>query len=178
MYLEQLAKQGCKKAHTTLAGRNYNDVVTKRKAIMQCFANLRDEVGRNEFVAKIKDIVFINDAKSINPNSTWFVMEGIGSKIIWIVEAEEVGEEFLSLIPIVREKVGTIISFGDMKSEFTRIFNGLVDNVFEVRNMKEAVSLSNAIGEEGDVVLFSPGNGDGDYSEIKGELFKSCVNEL
>lgn len=178
MTLEGLAKQGREKIYTTLAGRNYDDIISKRNGLMKCFSNKEEIEHKREFIAKIKDIAFINDARSVNANSTWFTMENITNRIVWVVDIDTYENNFTLLMPICREKVGGIICFGKNKNSIVKIFEGIVSEIYEVNNIQEAVILSNAIAEIEDVVLYSPANGNKSDIESKGNAFRKAVNEI
>ncbi len=178
MTLEGLAKQGREKIYSSLAGRNYNEIISKRSSLMLCFSKIEEIEHKREFVAKIKEISFVNDARSINANSTWFTMENITNRIVWILDIDNTEMDFTLLFPICREKVGNIICFGANKEKGVEIFNGLVSGVYEVNNIQEAVIFANAIAENDDVVLYSPANGNREDVEIKGNAFRKAVNEI
>lgn len=178
MTLELLANQGREKVYSSLAGRNYNDILAKRQNLLNCFGNNVEQEHKRELVARIKDVSFVNDARSINPNATWFSMESVTNKIVWIADVDSKDNNFTCLIPIAREKVGAMICFGKERQNLKNTFEGLIHNIFEVNNINEAVMLANAIAESEDVVMYSPANGVEDEIDIKGEGFRHAVNTL
>ena len=178
MTIDSLAKQGATKLYTTLAGRTYDEILFKRKELYNMFATNKEEQNKRELVAKIKDVNYINDACSINSNITWFTIEQISSRIIWIVEDNEGVEDYSNLMSVSREKVGALICFGNNTKKVKNTFQGVVSIILPVNNMKDAVLLAGAMAEEKDVVLYSPANGVKEDIDKRGIEFRKAVNNL
>lgn len=178
MTIELLAKQGVKKVYTNLAGRTYHDILFKRKELYRQFSPEIEQEHQREVVAKIKDVKYINDAFSINSNITWFTMEQISSRIVWIVENDNAEQNFDGLISTCREKVVALICFGQNIEMLKKTFQGIVPSILTVNNINDAVILASAVAEENDVVVFSPANGNNEDIEKRGIEFRKAVNNL
>lgn len=179
MTIDSLAKQGASKLYTNLAGRTYDEVLFKRKELYNMmFSTESEEQHKRELVATIKDVNYINDACSINTNITWFTMEQISSRIIWIVEDNYGNIDYSSLMSISREKVGGLIYFGHNTEILKKTFQGIIPMILPVNNINEAVLLAGAMAEEKDVVLFSPANGLKEDIEKRGIEYRNAVNNL
>ncbi|MDD4684559.1 MAG: hypothetical protein PHD45_04920 [Bacteroidales bacterium] len=178
MNMELLAKQGAKKVYTNLAGRTYDEILFKRKDLYNMFALKKDEKNKMELVATIKDVNYINDAFSTNNNITWFSMEQIPSKIIWIVNDDFGTKDYTSLKSVCEEKVSVLIVFGKNTAKLKSTFQDIIPTILSVNNMNDAVLLAHAVAEEKDVVLYSPANGNTEDIEKRGLDFCSKVNNL
>ena len=113
---ESLATQGREKVHTGLAGIDSSRLKKLRNSqLKECF-NLIDEMRHKlEFVARIRGISFIDDAASRSPLSTWYALETIEGKVVWIANGTtnniQKAAEFKRLRNLVENKVTKIICF-------------------------------------------------------------------
>ena len=178
MNIDLLAKQGAKKIYTNLAGRTYDEVLFKRKELYNIFASQKDEKNKRELVATIKDISYINDAFSNNNNITWFTMEQISSRIIWIVNDDYGTTDYSSLMSICKEKVSVLIVFGSKAQILKTTFDGIIHSILSVNDMNDAVVLASCVAQEKDIVLYSPANGNEEDIQIRGSEFCRVVNNL
>ncbi|MCK9162969.1 MAG: hypothetical protein WCR29_00430 [Bacteroidales bacterium] len=178
MNIDLLAKQGAKKVYTNLAGRTYDEILFKRKDLYNMFATPKDEKNKRELVATIKDVNYINDAFSTNNNITWFTMEQIPSRIIWIANDDLGTKDYTSLMSVCEEKVSVLIMFGKNTENLKSTFKDIIPTILPVNDMKDAVLLASAVAQERDVVLYSPANGANEDIEKRGLEFCSRVNNL
>lgn len=178
MNIDLLAKQGVKKVYTNLAGRTYDEVLFKRKEFYNMFATQREEKNRRELVATIKEVNYINDACSINNNITWFTMEQISNKIIWIADDDSGTRDYSSLMSVCGEKVSALICFGEKIEKLKSTFQGIIPSILPVNNINDAVLLASAMAEEKNIVLYSPANGNEGDIERRGIEFCMAVNNL
>ena len=178
MNIELLAKQGAKKVYTNLAGRTYDEILFKRKDLYNMFATQKDEKHKRELVAKIKNVNYVNDAFSTNNNITWFTMEQIPSKIIWIANDDLGIKDYSSLMTVCEQKVSVLIMFGQNTAKLKSTFQDIIPTILPVNDMNDAVLLASAVAEGNDVVLYSPANGESGDIERRGLEFSSRVNNL
>ncbi|MDD2529758.1 MAG: hypothetical protein PHN41_00860 [Bacteroidales bacterium] len=178
MTIELLAKQGAKKVYTNLAGRTYQEIMFKHKAMHNQFSPQMEQEHQREVVAKIKDVKYINDAFSINTNITWFTMEQISSRIVWIVEDDNSQQDYNALLSVSREKVVALICYGKNIEKLRMTFQGIIPSILPVNNINDAALLASAVAQENDVVLFSPANGTKEDIEKRGVDFRKAVNNL
>ncbi len=177
MTIDKLATQG-RTIYSTLAGRQYSEISRLRNETLKSMFASKDEVKhKKQVVANIKGVKYIDDSKSITPNSTWFTFETIGNPIIWILEIEDETANFLSLANSVKEKVHTLIVVGGRNNSLSKIFSGLT-NLIQVNNLSDAVKMAYYFANEPDVVLYSPANGCEENIEDKANRFLQLVNEL
>ena len=82
---ESLATQGRETIHSGLAGIDSSKLKKLRSNHLRDCFNLIDEMRHKlEFVARIKGISFIDDAASRNAMSTWYALETIEGRAVWI----------------------------------------------------------------------------------------------
>ena len=75
MTIDKLATQG-RTVYSTLAGRQYSEVSRLRnETLRSMFGSKENSKHKKQVIANIKGVKYIDDSKSINPNSTWFSFE-------------------------------------------------------------------------------------------------------
>lgn len=83
MNIEDLAVQGRRSLYGNLAERNYSEYIRSRNnTLHNMFSDSRSMRHKNEVVANIKGVNYVDDAKSVKPNSTWFTFEQTSNPII------------------------------------------------------------------------------------------------
>ncbi len=177
MTIDKLATQG-RTVYSTLAGRQYSEISRLRnETLKSMFASKEAAKHKKQLVANIKGVKYIDDSKSITPNSTWFTFETIGNPIIWILEIDDENANFLSLTNSVKEKVHTLIVVGEKNNSMSKIFSGLT-NLIQVNNLSDAVKMAYYFANDPDVVIYSPANGCEENIEDNANRFLQLVNEL
>ncbi len=179
---DTLLKQGQEKAHTGLAGIDSAKLKKLRNTqLKECFNLINEMRHKLEFVARIKGVSFVDDAASRTAFSTWYALETIEGKAIWIANGAAADSKHLAsfgrLHQLVEAKVSMIVCLGD-KGAFCQAFGDVVSNIVSVQEMGEAVRLAYRNGMENTKVLFSPAVENGVSYAEQGDLFKREVNEL
>ena len=95
---------------------------------------------RLEFVLTVHGIDFINDSKATNINASWFALESINKKIIWIAGGVDKGNDYSQLSNLVENKVKSIICLGKDNAKIINNFSDKVENIVHALNMKDAVN--------------------------------------
>jgi UDP-N-acetylmuramoylalanine--D-glutamate ligase len=182
MTLEQLALQGKHNVYNSMAGGIAAKLENIRKESIKHSLSDFDQIEhRLEKVNSVRGVSFINDSKATNVNSTWFALESIHEKIVWIVGGVDKGNDYSSLIPLVQEKVKAIICLGIDNKKLHEVFNPFVELMIETNNMSDAVEKAFYMSEPGDVVLLSPSCASFDLFENyedRGNKFKRAVQDL
>jgi UDP-N-acetylmuramoylalanine--D-glutamate ligase len=163
---------------TAIAGKilDINNSVIRDS--LMCFKGIEH---RLEKVKIVRGVDFINDSKATNVNSAWYALESMQGKTIWIVGGTDKGNDYSSLLDLVKEKVKAIVCLGVDNSKILNVFENLVPLIIETRSAKEAVKKSFEISEAGDTVLLSPACASFDLFENyedRGRQFKKAVEEL
>jgi UDP-N-acetylmuramoylalanine--D-glutamate ligase len=152
-----------------------------KEDIREAFADFQNIEHRLEFVNKIKGIDYINDSKATNVNAVWYALECTEGPIIWIAGGVDKGNDYSSLVPLVKDKVKTLICLGIHNGPLLDAFKEVVPTIMETQSMEEAVKASYYMGKNGDKVLLSPACASFDLFknyEDRGRQFKHWVNEL
>lgn len=136
---------------------------------------------RMEIVADVRGVRWINDSKATNTNSVYYALEATTAPVIWIAGGQDKGNDYASLMPLVREKVKALICLGIDNGNLIKAFSSEVDKIEETTHMPEAVKLAAALASEGDTVLLSPACASFDLFdnyEDRGRQFKQAVAKL
>ncbi|MFK5957655.1 MAG: UDP-N-acetylmuramoyl-L-alanine--D-glutamate ligase [Lutibacter sp.] len=153
----------------------------RKKTIRESLEDFEGVEHRLEQVLKINGVQYINDSKATNVNATFYALDSMQSPTVWIVGGVDKGNDYLDLMPLVREKVKAIICLGIDNQKIVQTFYNVVDLVVETVGAEEAVKVAYKIAEKGDSVLLSPACASFDLFENyedRGNKFKQAVREL
>tara|TARA_R110002050_G_scaffold179118_1_gene312333 strand:- start:8259 stop:9593 length:1335 start_codon:yes stop_codon:yes gene_type:complete len=182
MTTDNLALEGKHNLKNTMAASTAAKLIGIRKeTIRQSVANFQGAEHRLEKVLKIHHVEYINDSKATNVNATYYALESMKTPTVWIVGGIDKGNDYKSLMPLVREKVKAIICLGKDNSKIKEAFGNAVDLMVETYAMDEAIKVAYKIAERGDTVLLSPACASFDLFtnyEDRGNQFKAAVKNL
>ena len=182
MTTDALALEGQHNLKNTMAAATIAKLVSIRKeTIRECISNFQGAPHRLEKVFKINHVQYINDSKATNVNSTYYALDSVKTQTVWIVGGVDKGNDYTSLMSLVREKVKAIVCLGMDNTKIKETFGNVVDLVVETYAMEEAVKVAYKIAERGDTVLLSPACSSFDLFENyedRGNQFKNCVKNL
>ncbi len=182
MTTDALALEGQHNLKNTMAAATIAKLVSIRKeTIRECISNFQGAPHRLEKVFKINHVQYINDSKATNVNSTYYALDSVKTQTVWIVGGVDKGNDYTSLMSLVREKVKAIVCLGMDNTKIKETFGNVVDLVVETYAMEEAVKVAYKIAERGDTVLLSPACASFDLFENyedRGNQFKNCVKNL
>jgi len=153
----------------------------RKETIRESLEDFEGAEHRLESVLKINGVQYINDSKATNVNATFYALDCMQSPTVWIVGGVDKGNDYLDLMPLVREKVKAIICLGIDNQKIVQTFYNVVDLVVETAGAEEAVKVAYKIAEKGDAVLLSPACASFDLFENyedRGNKFKQAVKEL
>jgi UDP-N-acetylmuramoylalanine--D-glutamate ligase len=148
-----------------------------KEEIIKALKNFKGVEHRLEFVRELKGVKFYNDSKATNVDSVWYALDSFTSPIILIAGGKDKGNDYTSIIPLVKEKVKNAILIGECADKFGKALDGIT-NVSFAQTMEEAVKMAYNISKEGDVVLLSPACASFDMFnnyEHRGLVFKNSV---
>lgn len=140
---------------------------------------------RNQLIAEIDGVRFVNDSKATNPHAADSSLRGYES-IVWIVGGLLKGTSPRELIEAHRPKLRGVVIIGKDTGELERLFSeGLAGLPIRVisgeRVMQQAVSAARELAMPGDVVLLAPAAASMDqfldYAD-RGNQFIAAVEEL
>ncbi|MEP4945990.1 MAG: UDP-N-acetylmuramoyl-L-alanine--D-glutamate ligase, partial [Flavobacteriaceae bacterium] len=156
-------------------------VNVRKETIRNSIQAFQGAPHRLERVLKINHVEYINDSKATNVNATYYALDGIKKPIVWIVGGVDKGNDYMELMPMVREKVKAIICLGMDNSKLKDAFGNVIDLMVETYSMEEAVKVAYKISERGDSVLLSPACASFDLFENyedRGNQFKTAIKNL
>lgn len=135
---------------------------------------------RMEKVEEEEGVLYLNDSKATNVEAVFFALEAMTRPVVWIAGGTDKGNDYTTLIPLVRDKVKALVCMGVDNAKLIQSFGGLVEQIVEVRSAEEAVEQASRLAAPGDVVLLSPACASFDLFrnyEDRGEQFKKAVRE-
>tara|TARA_B100000242_G_scaffold160016_1_gene114227 strand:+ start:6422 stop:7735 length:1314 start_codon:yes stop_codon:yes gene_type:complete len=181
MTIDQLSLKGKHNVYNSMAAAvsarvfEISDSIIRKS--LQDFQNVEH---RLESVLKINNVEFINDSKATNVHATWYALESMTRKIVWIAGGVDKGNNYDELFNLVKNKVKAVIVLGDDR-KINKFFKSAVQKIINVGSMKEAVNLSYDISSNGDCVLLSPACASFNMFksfEERGSKFKDAVRQL
>lgn len=182
MKVDTLALEGLHNVKNTMAASAAASLLQIRKEnIRNSVQHFQGASHRMEKVLKINHVNYINDSKATNVNATYYALESVKSPIVWIVGGVDKGNDYSSLMPLVREKVKAIICLGKDNEKLKASFAGVAEVFVETFAMSEAVKVAYKLAERGDAVLLSPACASFDLFENyedRGDQFKENVRNL
>lgn len=135
---------------------------------------------RLESVAEVNGVLFINDSKATNIDSTWYALESMEKPVIWIAGGTDKGNDYSVLEELAVQKVKKLICLGEDNTKLLEAFQKKLPSIVEAKSMHQAVELAIGAGRPGDVVLLSPACASFDLFDNyvhRGELFKEEVKK-
>lgn len=136
---------------------------------------------RLEKVARIDDVLYVNDSKATNVDSVYYALDAFEESIVWIAGGTDKGNDYSQILPLVKDKVKALICLGVDNSKLLDYFTPHVKNIEETQDIKKALEISRQLAEKNDVVLLSPACASFDLFNNyihRGELFKKAVFSL
>ena len=150
--------------------------------IREVLKNFAGVEHRQEFVRNLNGIIFVNDSKATNPDSSIKAIKSYNKPIVLIAGGMDKQSSFNELLDVAKENVYALVLLGETAQKIKEYAkNKGFDNITVVKDMKEAVNASYKIAKYGDVVLLSPACASWDMYksfEVRGIDFKDNVNNL
>ena len=137
---------------------------------------------RQEFVATIGGVDYINDSKGTNTNAAIVALNAMTKPVILIAGGYDKKEDYSEFIEVVRKKVKRMVLVGATapQIEAAAESQGYYSTV-RVGDYDEAVKVASECAAPGDVVLLSPACASWDMFdnfEIRGQVFKDLVKRI
>lgn len=182
MSILDIALQGSHNTYNSMAaGISGKAVNIRNEKIRESMADFKGVEHRLERFLKVHGIEFINDSKATNINSTWYALESMTQKTVWIVGGIDKGNDYSELYELVKSKVKAIVCLGVDNSKILEAFKPLGIDMVETQSMEDAVRSAYFLAKNGDTVLLSPACASFDLFENyedRGHQFKQAVREL
>jgi len=155
-------------------------LITDEPKMLKSIRNFKGLAHRCELVIEHNDVQWIDDSKGTNVGATVSAIEGFNQSLILIVGGVYKGGSLEDLRSAVRNKVSSVIVFGQDKQVFIDALNDCAV-VIQANTMHECVQLAYKLAEPSQAVLFSPACASFDmfinYIE-RGNAFKSEVHAV
>ncbi len=182
MSIHELALKGKHNTQNSLAAGIAARLVEIRKSVVrESLEDFENVEHRLEFVAKVNGIEFINDSKATNINSTWYALETMENRVVWVMGGVDKGNDYSELSNLVKDKVKAIICLGIDNQKIIKAFGHLVETIVEVGSATEAVAYAYRLAKKNETVLLSPACASFDLFENyedRGNQFKQAVRKL
>lgn len=136
---------------------------------------------RQEIVGNFNGILYINDSKGTNPDSSIKALQSYEEPIVLIAGGKNKGLDMTEFLLVAKERVKSLVLVGQAADELEEIARKIgIERILRSESFEDSVQ--KAIGEAvpGDVVLLSPACTSWDMFksyEIRGELFKELVRK-
>jgi UDP-N-acetylmuramoylalanine--D-glutamate ligase len=165
-----------------MAAATIGDLLSiNKESIRESLTHFKGAPHRMEKVLTIQRVQYINDSKATNINATYFALESVQTPLIWIVGGVDKGNDYETLLPLIRKKAKAIICLGLDNSNLRDAFEGTSEVFIETEFMTEAVKIAHKLAEPKDTVLLSPACASFDLFknyEDRGDQFKAAVRNL
>ncbi|MDR3365389.1 MAG: UDP-N-acetylmuramoyl-L-alanine--D-glutamate ligase [Prevotellaceae bacterium] len=182
MLLDELSLKGKHNLYNSMAAAIAGQVLKIRKEhIRNSLMSFESIEHRLEPVLSVGGVLFINDSKATNINSTWYALESMATPTVWIVGGVDKGNDYSQLLELVRQKVKAIVCMGVDNRKIHEAFRGVVSDIVDTRSAEEAVKAAYKLSQKGDAVLLSPACASFDLFqnyEDRGAQFKRAIRYL
>jgi len=191
---EDVSQLGCRPQEIKIPGRhNLENALAAATVASLCNVDpatiasiLRTFPGvphRIEYVAEIDGVLFYNDSKGTNPDSTLVAIETfIGEGMILVLGGRDKGVSLDKLCQAVKRHVKEVVLIGEAAGRFENALRQAgYQNLHRASNFKEMIETAFNLAAPGDLVLLSPACASFDMFnnyEERGETFKQLVREF
>lgn len=182
MQIQELQLKGQHNAMNGLAAALAARVSEIRNlAIRESLSRFEGVEHRLERVRELDGVTYINDSKATNVNAVWFALDSFDTPLVLILGGRDKGNDYRELEAQLREKVHTVIAFGESADKIVREVGPMVPEVMMAGSMGDAVRKARKQAKRGEMVLLSPACSSFDMFEnfeARGDSFKQAVLEL
>lgn len=180
-YFEELSNSRTKRAENMAAAISSKVLQIRKESIKQSLSDYGTLGHRKEYVTTIDEVMYFDDAKAENVNATWFTFESTLKPIVWIACGSDKAVDYNDLLPMAKQNVKTLICLGDSNSQLRNAFESSVHEIYDAKDMDEAVRIASIVAEEGDIVVFSPASKSSKQNETfedRGNQFRNSVKHI
>ena len=182
MAVSDLTLQGKHNIYNTMAAALTGKIMNiTNEGIRKALTSFTPVEHRMEKVLSVGGVLYVNDSKATNVNSTWYALECMTTPVVLILGGKDKGNDYSSLFDLVREKVRAIVCLGVDNRKIHEAFEDKVDTIVDTSSAAEAVQAASSLAVEGDTVLLSPCCASFDLFksyEDRGRQFKEAVRNL
>lgn len=135
---------------------------------------------RCELVRKRHGVTWLNDSKATNLHALEAALKAQDAPVILIAGGKDKGLDYSSFVPLLKQKAKAAIVFGQITEQLYNDFSPAVQTS-RATDLADCVKQADALAQEGDVVLFSPGTSSFDMFSgyvQRGQVYRDAVNAL
>lgn len=126
------------------------------KAMCTALQGYKGLKHRMQLVAEINGVRWVNDSKATNVGACIAALQGFkNTRVILIAGGDAKGAEMSELVPVLKEKVKTLLLIGKDSPLIQQAVNECIP-VIDAGTLKKAIKTAVKIAESGDTVLLSP----------------------
>ncbi|MBQ8277504.1 MAG: UDP-N-acetylmuramoyl-L-alanine--D-glutamate ligase [Bacteroidaceae bacterium] len=111
---------------------------------------------RLEKVADVAGVHYVNDSKATNVDACQCAMESMTTPVVLILGGLDKGNDYSTLLPVVREKCRALVYLGADNAKLHASFDALGLPVADTSSMADCVKACARLACAGDTVLLSP----------------------
>ena len=179
---EELSLKGKHNIYNSMAAAITGKIMNiTNDVIRRSLATFKNIEHRLENVMSVGGVLYINDSKATNVNSTWYALECMDRPVVWIAGGTDKGNDYSEIADLVKAKVKALVCLGKDNRKLHESFSGILNTIEDASSAKEAVDKASRLAQDGDVVLLSPCCASFDLFrnyEDRGRQFKQAVREL
>lgn len=152
----------------------------KASVIRQAIRSFRGVPHRLEPVTTINGVLYVNDSKATNVDSTVVAVKAIKPPLILILGGEHKGAPYTPLKPYVKRKVKEILTIGEAGPLIQKDLKGSAP-IVPCGTLEKAVHHARETARKGDTVLLSPACASFDQYrnfEHRGQHFAKLVRKI
>ena len=179
--VQDLALEGKHNVYNSMAAAITGKIMkVTNETIRRSLTTFEGVEHRMEKVLTVGGVLYVNDSKATNVNSTWYALESVQTPIVLILGGTDKGNDYAPIADLVREKVKAIVCLGVDNKKIKDFFGGMVP-VYETLSAGDCVNKCAELAVPGDTVLLSPCCASFDLFknyEDRGRQFKEAVRRL
>ncbi|MDD4802021.1 MAG: UDP-N-acetylmuramoyl-L-alanine--D-glutamate ligase [Syntrophomonas sp.] len=153
----------------------------KGEVIQESLNTFKAVRHRLEEVGEHKGILYINDSKGTNPDSTIKALESFDRPIVLIAGGRAKGGSYADVAQVMASRIKSLVLLGEAKELLkSAVMDYGFKNIYEVDDFSSAVYKAIELADAGDVVLLSPACASWDMFpsyEHRGDLFCELVRK-
>ena len=138
-----------------------------------------NQQNKFELIVKSFNHNFINDCNSTEINSCMATIDQLEGSVIWINYAPRLARNYADIIPLLKDKVRAVFSFGQETGFVYWATDRNVELFVKTQSLTEAMILANLYASDNETIVFSPGadyDGKDDVDWV--EEFKEAIDKL
>lgn len=181
--LEDIQLRGKHNLENILCAVGMAWVAGAREAVIQkALNNFGGVRHRLERAGEHRGVLYINDSKGTNPDSTIKALESFNEPIVLIAGGRAKGGDYSAVTQLIASRVKALILLGEAQEMIkTAVMDCGFRNIYEVDDLSAAVAMASQLAMAGDVVLLSPACASWDMFpsyEHRGDMFCAQVSKL